>query len=334
MRVLTITAVLAALLPAATTAHAADCGKLQILNIVHMTPVDGGLREMVPVSINGAQKNFVFDTGGFYTQVARPVVEELKLPVRQGNIQMFDVTGNISRDQASIHEFMIGRMRGMDRIFQVMSNPGPVDGIFAVDFLYPMDADIDFGTNTMNFFSQDHCAGQVVYWTSPASVGVVPIAMDGYHMIVPVTLDGHEERAVVDTGATGSTLSIPEEERLFGLTLGSADTPEKGKLNGDDTLKTYTHEFKTLTFGDVTVNSPRLTLIPNAVGRNADRTALVSSRVKSEKTEMNISDMIIGMDVLRKLHIYIAFGERKMYVSPASPPAAAAAAQPASGDAH
>ena len=34
--------------------------------------------------------------------------------------------------------------------------------------------------------------------------------------------------------------------------------------------------------------------------------------------------MIIGMDVLRKLHMYIAFGERKLYVSPASAPAAKA----------
>src|SRR6185437_13934461 len=32
-----------------------------------------------------------------------------------------------------------------------------------------------------------------------------------------------------------------------------------------------------------------------------------------------IPDMIIGMDVLQKLHIYIAFGENKMYISPAAP---------------
>jgi hypothetical protein len=37
---------------------------------------------------------------------------------------------------------------------------------------------------------------------------------------------------------------------------------------------------------------------------------------------MDIPDMLIGMDVLRKLHLYIAFGEAKLYVTDA-------AAQPA-----
>lgn len=327
MRVLTISVLVAALLP--SLAHAAEYGKLQILNIVHMTPVAGGLHELVPVRINGVQKNFVFDTGGFFTQVARPVAQELKLPVRQGNIQMFDAAGNISRDQATIQEFVIGQMRGTDRVFPVMPNPLPIDGIFAADFLYPMDADIDFGTHTLNFFSQDHCPGQVVYWTSPASVGIVPITMDGYHIIVPVMLDGQAERGVIDTGADHSTIAIDEARRLFGLTMGSADTPEDGNLNGDNTLKVYAHAFKSLSFGDVAVNNPKLNLIPNAVGRNADRTPTGGSRIVSERTRMNVPDMIIGMDVLRKLHVYIAFGEKKMYISPATAPATAPAAPPA-----
>ena len=29
-------------------------------------------------------------------------------------------------------------------------------------------------------------------------------------------------------------------------------------------------------------------------------------------------ELIIGMNVLRKLHVYMAFGERRLYVSPAS----------------
>jgi predicted aspartyl protease len=293
-----------------------------------MTRVVGGLRDLVPVSINGAQKNFIFDTGGFFTQIARPTAIDLQLPMRQGNISMVDATGNISRDQASVHEFLIGHMKGTDRVFPVSPNNLPVDGIFAIDFLYQMDFDVDFGTDTLNFFSQDHCPGQVVYWTSPASASVIPITMDGYHILVPVTLDGQEERALIDTGAAGTALTINEAQRLFNLTLGSADTPEKGTLNGDAALKTYVHNFKSLTFGGVSVTNPSITLIPNAVGRNGDRTPLVSSRAQSEKTRMNQSDMIIGMDVLRKLHIYVAFKEKKMYVSPASTPAPATAPAP------
>jgi len=110
--------------------------------------------------------------------------------------------------------------------------------------------------------------------------------------------------------------------------MGGADTPEVGHLNEDESLKTYGHDFKSLAFGDVAVNNPKLELIPNAMGRNADRAQYVGDRTKSDRTEINVDDMIIGMDVLRKLHIYIAFGERKMYVSEAS------AALPAGAPSH
>jgi len=55
-----------------------------------------------------------------------------------------------------------------------------------------------------------------------------------------------------------------------------------------------------------------------------DKTPLQGSRVKTEKDFMDIPDMIIGMNVLRRLHLYIAFGEAKLYVTDAS-----ATAQPA-----
>jgi hypothetical protein len=38
-----------------------------------------------------------------------------------------------------------------------------------------------------------------------------------------------------------------------------------------------------------------------------------------------LSDFIIGMDVLRHLHIYVAYKEQKLYVTPASAPLAASA---------
>ncbi len=319
-----IAVLLAALLPSA--AYAADC-KLQMLDKIKMTRAGGGQRELVPVMLNGTVKNFVLDTAGYYTQIGRKAVDDLKLPVRQGTHQMYDVTGNISRDETQVHDVIIGHMRGADRIFPVNNGLG-VDGLFAIDFLYgQMDMDVDFSNDTLNLFAPNHCPGQVAYWTSPTNVGSVPITMNGFHITVPVTLDGKVEQATIDTGSPDSTLTIPEAQRLFGLTPGGADTPEAGKLNGDDTLKVYTHKFQTLAFGDVTVNNPSLTLIPNAMGRNAERTALVYSRAQSEKTVMNSreDDMLIGMDVLTKLHVFFAFGEKRLYFS-LNPPVATPAA--------
>jgi predicted aspartyl protease len=321
-------AVAALLLPRAADAAEA-CGKLKLFDSVKMRSAGSGLREYVPVRVNGTKKEFLLDTGGSRTQIARPVAEELKLPIRQGDIQMIDLTGAISRDQTTVSEFFIGDMRGTDIELPVSSLGGEA-GLVAIDRLMRLDVDLDFASDTMNLILPDHCPGTVIYW-KPSVAAVIPVVMNGYQIVVPVLVDGHQEHAVIDTGATDSTLFIDEARRLFDLTMGSDDTPENGVLNGDDTLKTYGHTFKTLSFGDVTVNNPKLTLIPNAIGRNLDKTPLVSGHTKSEKDLISIQDMLIGMDVLRKLHVYFAFGERKMYVSPASEPVPAASAAPQSG---
>lgn len=326
MRRLFLFAGLAALLPNA--AFAADC-KLQMLDIVRLEPAYGGAQERIPVTINGVQKTFLFDTGGYLTQVARQMADELKLPVRQGRIEMMSVTGQISRDQASLKEFIVGHMRGVNMDLPVSPNDLGLDGIAAVDVFRTSDIDLDFGSDTLRLFSQDHCPGQVVYWTSPANAGIVPLVMRGDHAVVTVKLDGQDEHALIDTGAPRSTLTIDEAVRAFHLTMGSDGTPEKGSLNGDESLKTYSHEFKTLSFGDVAVSSPALTLIPNAFGRNMDKAQLVGDRTKSEKDLLDVQEMIIGMDILRKMHVYISLSEQKMYVTQVSTASAAPATQPA-----
>ena len=234
------------MLGAATSAQAADkCGQLSLFDTIHLTRTSGS--DLIPVAINGVTKNFIFDTGGYYTQISRPVVAELKLPVLQGRIQMFDLAGNISRDQASVKTFQIGHMRGADLQIQVSPIPVAIDGILALDHFTGLDMDVDFGTDTLNFFTQDHCDGAIQYWPGPPAA-VMAITMDGFHMIVPVMLDGHAERAIIDTGAGTTSIEQDEEDRVFGLTLGDADTPERGVLNGDASLKTYAHKFKTLSF--------------------------------------------------------------------------------------
>ena len=54
------------------------------------------------------------------------------------------------------------------------------------------------------------------------------------------------------------------------------------------------------------------------MGRNESRQQLVGNRARLEKDLIKMPELIIGMNVLRKLHVYMAFGERRLYVSPAS----------------
>jgi predicted aspartyl protease len=323
MRKFIVPALLAALLPA-TGAKAADCS-LKIVDKIQMERTSGIDEDLIPVVINGQPRKFLFDTGGERTQITRDAVTGLNLPVTQGNFQMMDASGKVSRDQASAQTFQFGHMRGSN--VQMPVNPiqsQRFDGIIALEVLRASDIEVDFGTDVMNMFSTDHCDGAVVYWKAPA-VATVPVVGHGYHISVPVMLDGHEVRADIDTGSTNTVLYADRAKGFYNLTLGDADTPEVGITNGDDNLKTYAHVFKSLAFGSIVVNNPHIDIIPRLVGRDLSKIGVQGSRVRTERDEIDQPDLILGMNVLRKLHIYIAVKENKMYITDAS----AAAAQPA-----
>jgi hypothetical protein len=79
--------------------------------------------------------------------------------------------------------------------------------------------------------------------------------------------------------------------------------------------------FKTISFGDVTVTNPHIVVIPDIIGlhdpENSNRTDSLVKRVDDDLGP----DLTIGMDVLKKLHIYIATKEDKLYITAADQPA-------------
>lgn len=304
------------------------CNQLQIVNTIQMLRGQDG-RDFVPVRVNGSQRNFLFDTGGFVSQIAQRVVDEMKLPTRQSRLRLFNMTGQLSDQSVTVQDFTAGFVQDSDVRLQVAPFPAPIDGIFALDHWTDYDLDVNFATDKLNMFSTDHCPGRVQYWTAPA-LAVLPVTIKrDRHIWVQVMLDGHEEQAIMDSGASHTSLSIAEAERVFHLGMGAADAPEAGYLNGDTSLKIYKHLFKTLAFGGITVSNPELELIPNAMGKDADRAQLVGDRTKTERDLLDVPDVTIGMDVLRKLHIYMALKEEKLYITEAS---AAAIPMPAAGN--
>jgi len=311
-----------------TPGQAADCGPLKLINQVQLQAGAEGQREFIPVSINGKTEMFIFDTGAFVSSVSRSVASELNLPVRQGNIVMYDMAGQVSRDQAAVKEFALGRAKINNIDLQVLDSPGLPTGLFGVDFLGAYDADLDFGSDTLRIFSPDHCEGGVLYWQAPAT-GVVPIRIQNGKITVRVTVEGREIAAIIDTGAPQTLMSEDTARTVFGLTLGAPGTEAAGEFANDPEHKTYAHTFDILAFGDIQVKNAHVVLVPDLMGRNGERQQQAGNRARLYSDEIKMPEMIIGMNVLRKLHVYMAFAEQRLYVSPAS--MAGAQVAPASG---
>lgn len=278
--------------------------------------------DTVPLKINGNDVQFIFDTGGATTMINREAAEKLHLSIQATYLKMVNVAGGNTADRAHIDQFDIGRLHGKDTYFPV-SPFKYMDGVLSLNFMLPYDIDVDFGTDKLNFFSQDHCPGGVQYWKADA-VAVVPFTVDDAHIYVQVTVDGQPVNAILDTGATGTIMRMDIAQQRYKLTMGDEATPlvEKKPDADPKAPKFYTHIFKTLAFGAIEVNNPHLGILEDVWKRDESGQQLVD-RARSAKDRVNLlPELTIGMNVLSKLHVYFAFAERKMYISPASAPGA------------
>lgn len=156
------------------------------------------------------------------------------------------------------------------------------------------DAEYDFANRKFNLFSQKHCPGTVVYWAD--DYAKLPLKTDWSAQIsTDGQLDGQPVDILFDTGSTWSTMS-PDKAKTFGWD-GKMDslikTPSK-----DGNHFSYFYPFKSLELHGINIAHPKIIALQPGI--------------KSKE------DMILGMNVLSRLHIYIAYAERAMYVTGAN----------------
>lgn len=304
-------------------AHAADTAdcRLKLVNTLPITMALGGARPLVSVKVNGTELKFLLDTGGYATQISASAAQALKLTITEASGKLLDLYGNASTNVAVVDTFALGRLADKNTTLPVMTGttaaaattqqPPLFSGLLAADYMGEYDTELDFSGGKMNYFSRDHCPGKVVYWPATA-IATVPMRFADHHLILNVTLDGHPFRAMLDTGAPGTVLYMSEAKRVFGLTSGDED-------------KRFEHTFQNLSFEGLEVGNPHVAILPDQTGKKDPNNGYVTGSLVRRQDDRDPGDpvMLIGMNILSKLHLYIAFSENKIYITPAAPSAPA-----------
>jgi len=179
----------------AGTAQAQDCAPARLLATVRMQSAEpqSDIRT-VPVTLNGVTRFMVLDTGGAITQLSRDTIEELKLPVRMSSAAAYDINGRVSHRFALVKDFTFGDLHRADAALMVWpESVRPFAGELAQDMLQPFDVDVDFAGGALNLYAKGHC---------PGPSGWVPLARvdmrnKGWHLHIPVRLDGHLYDAIL-----------------------------------------------------------------------------------------------------------------------------------------
>ena len=315
---------LAGLAMGVTPADAQDCTKpLRMLTSLPMTSRAGGVMT-IPVTINGTEKQFLFDTGGMLMQVSSGVADDLKLPRYDSPLEIYAVDGSKSDKYTKVKSFAMGKLPPSPAQLQISPNKG-VDGIFSPMIFKSLDFDMDFAAHKLNLMLGDHCEGKVIYWPAKA-IAVVPFTLRDNHITVPVTVDGHALTAIIDTGASTSVVRQNVAQYVLKIAPDSPDLKIVGHLGDDEKASVYTYPFKTLSFEGVTVTNPHINILTDIVNKQAahdgNNGRQTGSLIKGEYDDLTLPEVIIGMDVLSRLHPYLALSEGRLYLTEASTPAA------------
>jgi predicted aspartyl protease len=296
--------ILAALVLLAVPAAADECRLTQVSSLATTPDADGGIT--VPASIDGHDLRLLVDTAGIYNLLTETTVDTMQLQRRQMRRSLrLGGSDEVLSSSVSSKNFKLGNIVSDRMDFVVIPDhtlvEGGAQGTLGPAFLAAYDVEIDPAHAKLNFFAPDHCPGQAVYWTSTAYAELAFRVDKTLHIIVPVTLDGQVMEAQVDTGSTVSWINLDTAQSAFGWGSDVAPAPGPG-----DSQKWYRYPFKSLSLNGIDVKNPKI-----LIARHASHKGLV-----------------IGMDVLSKLHVFISYSENKMYFTGADAPPPEPAAKP------
>jgi predicted aspartyl protease len=299
-----MTALAIGLLPGSVASADPQCQLQQIESLDLDTGGDGTIT--VPVSIENHPAKLMIDTGAAFSVVDESFARSVGLEPRfMGPGISMTLGGGIPLTQiVTTRSLRLGRLIGLRFTFIVAPSrvlTPETMGMIGPDVLSSYDAEIDFAGGKLNIFSQDHCPGHVVYWTQ-APYAAVPMKLDdNRHITIPVMLDGKPLTAVADTGAARSFMSFQVAKEIFGLDEKNPALKSLGVfgINNVAAEQLFHYPFQSLTFEGIEIRNPDIAITK---GSDADK---------------DDPQLVIGIGVLRQLHMYIAYKEQVLYLTPA-----------------
>lgn len=341
---LAATSIILAWAASPAAAQDAACAKPSFANRAGLNPVAGSNLVTVPLTINGTGKQFLLDIGTAPDEISQSAVSELHLPradLRAANnptsvnnaifkfeVPVIDVKSatapKVYQPQVTAAAVILGEVTLPDLKFQVSSDRDlgkakPYDGRLTAAGFRRYDLDVDFGGKRLSFLAATTCGdpNQIVYWPHSV-VAVIPMTSAFGKIAVPVNIEGHQIDAVIDTGSNQTVMRRAVAERLFGL---KADTPEmmpEDDLRDGSGARVYRHTFSKIALEGVAVSNLPVLIEANSMVRRARRATTTGSRLQAADDPGDpIPDLALGTDVLKQLHIYAAFGQGKLYATPA-----------------
>ncbi len=294
-----IVGVLASLLALAGSPGSGFAAECKIGKIAELPVTMNGLRPMITAQINGADVQFIADSGAFYSTLSPASAAELKLRVMPSNIRVHGITGSTGAGVTTVKQFTLAGVPIRDVQFIVGgAQLARAAGLLGQNVFRLADVEYDLAHGAIRLLQPIGCDKRMLaYWAQngePYSVMEIAWATQAQpHTTGTALVNGTRIHVVFDTGAAYSLLTLRAAERA-GMTPDSAGAVKAGLIGGlgAKTEQTWIAPVASFKIGDEEVKQTKL--------RFGD-------------VSLPEADMMIGTDFFLSHRIYVASSQRKLY---------------------
>lgn len=311
------------LLLASAIAHAAanPCD-MKLLALMDVEIDDWGT-VLVPVRIEGHDAWMILDIASDLPWVFRSSVDLLGLMLKPIKGVKMRVGAQPVVNQVKVGHLILGKadFAGWDMYVVPDSGPAPLSyrgrpliGVLTSGLMQAVDVELNLGAKKINLFSHTSCRGQSVYWGGGYTVVDLITDWTGL-MIFPMELEGQRIATSFNTGSRYSRIHSEVAKKFFGFDEKS-DHIEKETLDNGGEISSY--RAMGLTAKGLSVNNAKIQIVKRLNACKASVSGR-ASRAIGYTNCMKPTPFSIGTDLLKKLRVYIASREKKIYITRADP---------------
>lgn len=277
---------------AATVMPSAAYGKCQVAQLLELKVTMHGTEPLAEIGINGRSLPFIVDSGAFFSTISPGTAAELGLRLESTGLEVQGIGGSAGKTSiARVKSLDLGGVALHDIRFIVGGSETGVGGLLGQNILGIGDVEYDLGHGAIRIMRSNGCSGNdnFAYWAGQAPVSDLSIEpRDAFHphTIGVIYLNGAKVRAIFDTGASTSILSL-DAARRAGITTSSAGVERLGLARGigRSMVETWLAPFDNVKIGTEEIRHVKLRI--GNIG-------------------MEEADMLLGADFFLSHRVYVA----------------------------
>jgi predicted aspartyl protease/regulator of sirC expression with transglutaminase-like and TPR domain len=260
-----------------------------------------GRRPMVTAQLGGRDLRFILDSGAFYSTISRANAAEFGLTVSSlpPTFRVSGVGGSSTVGEAIVRDFTLGGVAIQKVSFIVGGSDTGTAGLIGQNILGLADVEYDLPHGVVRLMKTTDCGKRgLAYWAGTKPVTVLPLIEQPQsnfnpHTVATIELNGRKVRALFDTGAPTSVLSLAVAKEL-GVTPTSPGVVAAGTGSGIGSrqVRSWYAPFDKLDLGGEIIPKPKMHIAEIDLGR---------------------ADMLVGIDFFLTHRVFVSNATNRMF---------------------